>query len=255
MKKLHSLLISLFLLTGITCAQEIPMTETASMEQVYIETFESDELLPMNDLDMESGYLLYQAEISVESPNPVLQLENVRDYAALYINDVLTGTMTDTHKRIALDLAPGTYTLQLYAENIGRITYGPEILDNVKGLSGSITLDGEEIREWEITPLNIRECEVKHLEFSSQITTQPCFYKGYFDTDTPADRYLDISGWDMGEVWVNGKYMGSYWEEEKQQSLRISAGDLLPGRNEIVVFELKNNGRSSMRFSDSPVFK
>jgi len=40
--------------------------------------------------------------------------------------------------------------LRIYAENIGRITYGPEILDNLKGLFGRITLDGEALSGWKI---------------------------------------------------------------------------------------------------------
>ncbi len=256
MKQLSLCIASLFLSAGIVSGQEIRMTHTAPLEQVHIETFESEELLPMNELDMEFGYVLYQAEVAVESTNPVLQLENVRDYAVVYIDDAVKGIVTDNQKRISLDVTPGTYTLQLYAENIGRITYGPEILDNLKGLFGSITLDGEEIAGWEITPLNIKECDVSSLQFSAKSTsTVPCFYKGTFEIQASSATYLDISGWGMGEVWINGKYMGSYWEEEKQQSIQLSAADLIQGSNEIVVFELKNHGLDTMRFSETPVFR
>ena len=100
-------------------------------------------------------------------------------------------------------MSAGEHTLQLYAENIGRITYGPEILDNSKGLFGSITLSGTEIENWKMIPLAVRECSVGELTFTPQANGGiPCFYKGLFTVETPAETYLDVSGWGMGEVWA-----------------------------------------------------
>lgn len=248
------LLIVTFLAKGY--GQEIKMTGTASLKQVYGEMIESESLLPFNDLDIEFGYVLYQTEINTEPEDVVLELENVRDYAAIYIDGKLHGTLTDNNKKLNLNIPAGQHILQLYTENIGRITYGPEILDNSKGLFGSVTLDGEDIENWAIIPLNVRDYDITTLTFEDNTATElPCFYKGTFNIDTPTAIYLDISGWGMGEVWVNGKYMGSYWEEEKQQSIQISANDLKEGKNDIVVFELKNNKQTSMKLSQTPVFK
>lgn len=256
MKYLCSIIALLFSFTIALPAQEILITETGGLEQVYEETTESENLLPFNDLNVEFGYVLYQAEVEVESEHSVIELENVRDYAAVYLNNNLQGTITDRNKRLTLNAAPGKYTLSLYTENIGRITYGPEILDNSKGLFGSITLDGQDIENWIIIPLNIRNYNIENLQFETKSPDGlPAFHKGYFDIETPEDAYLDISGWGMGEVWVNGNYVGSYWEEEKQQSIQIPAENLLKGKNGIVIFELKNNFQKTMRLSAEPVFK
>lgn len=237
-------------------AQQIKMETTASLQQVYGEDIESETLLPMNDLNIEFGYALYQTEITIEETDALLEVENVRDYAVVYLNDMLQGTLTDNRKRLNLPASPGTYTLRLYVENIGRITYGPEILDNSKGLFGSISLDGEDIVNWKITELNIRNCSLNDLKFSNQKENNlPVFHKGSFEIDSPKDTYLNISGWGMGEVWINGNYIGSYWEEEKQQSIQVPASILVKGKNEVVVFELKNNDQEVMQLSDEPVFK
>lgn len=256
MKRLYSIITLLFSFITALSAQEIFITETGGLDQVYEDTTESENLLPFNDLNIEFGYVLYQAEVEIKSEESVLELENVRDYAAVYLNNNLQGAITDRNKRLTLNAAPGKYTLQLYTENIGRITYGPEILDNSKGLFGSITLDGQEIENWIIIPLNIKNYNIENLQFETKSPDGlPTFHKGYFDIETPEDTYLDISGWGMGEVWVNGNYVGSYWEEEKQQSIQIPAENLLKGKNEIVIFELKNNSRKTMRLSAEPVFK
>ena len=63
----------LFCLSLLTLsAQEIPMQEVAALEQVYGDVQESEGLLPMNELGIEFGYALYEAEITVEGVDPIL---------------------------------------------------------------------------------------------------------------------------------------------------------------------------------------
>ena len=252
--KSFSLILGLLFMTSVS-AQEIQMSETASLEQIYGEVQEAQELLPMNELGIEFGYALYETTVTAGEKNPVLALENVRDYASVYVDGRLQGWITEEKKTIALQMSAGEHTLQLYAENIGRITYGPEILDNSKGLFGSITLSGTEIENWKMIPLAVRECSVGELTFTPQANGGiPCFYKGLFTVETPAETYLDVSGWGMGEVWVNGHYAGSYWEQNAQQSIQLPADILQKGTNSLIVFELKSNGKRIMRLSVKAIF-
>ncbi len=237
-------------------AQEIVFNQKAALEQVYKKAIDAENLLPMNDLNVEFGYVLYQSEITTQSESEELELENVRDYAAVYVDGKLQGRITDNNKKVAIKTNPGKYLLQIYVENIGRITYGPEITDNSKGLFGEVTLDGNEVENWKMVPLNIKKYPVKDLKFENRSEAEiPAFYKGKFELSTAKNTYLDITGWGMGEVWVNQKYVGSYWEEEKQRSILITSENLLQGENEIVVFELKNNQQKTMKLSQKPVFK
>ncbi|NDW10719.1 hypothetical protein D0T56_13785 [Dysgonomonas sp. 520] len=250
------IILSLLLVVETVSAQEIVMQETALSDQVFGNQVESDEPLPMNDLDIEFGYALYQADINVESDEAILEVENIRDYAVVYLDEELQGVVNDNNKTLALNVDSGKYSLRIYVENIGRITYGPEILDNSKGLFGDINIDGESIDNWIITELKIRNVDLGDLNFSEQKEVNlPCFHKGYVELDEPKDMYLDISGWGMGEVWINAQYQGSYWEEEKQQSIQVPASVLKKGKNELIVFELKNNKQNTMRFSEEPIFK
>ena len=238
-------------------AQELKMTESAPLTQVYGEISESDELLPMNDVGVEFGYVLYEAAVTVPEGEALLELENVRDYAAVYVDGKFQGTVTDNRKTLELTAEPGLRTLCLYVENIGRITYGPEILDNSKGLFGSVRLGGEEVAGWRITPLEVREADTESLDFGPLGPCNvPCFRRGYFDCAAGNGVYLDVSGWGMGEVWINGRYLGAFWDEEKQQSIRIPDDVLETKGNRIVVFDIRNNDPdAAMRLSDKPVFK
>lgn len=256
MKSIQISIIALLFTIFSASTQEIKIDEVGELRQVYGNTIESQEILPFNDLNIEFGYVLYQAEINVESEDAILEFENVRDYAVVYVDDKLQGTVSDSDKKITLNVESGKYQLKIYVENIGRITYGPEILDNNKGLFGTINIDGSDIEGWFITPLNIKGCNIDKLEFKEvNLTTLPSFHRGYFDLDNPTNRYLDIRGWGMGEVWINGNYIGSYWENEKQQSIQIPEDNLQKGKNIITVFEMKNNDQKTMKISNSPIFK
>jgi beta-galactosidase len=245
--------------TFLSCAgfaQEIVFDKQASVNQCYLKSQESKNPLPMNDLDVETGYVLYEAEIDGSVDSPQLNLENVRDYAVVFLDDQFQGTLTDQHKQHSLKAATGRHKLRIFVENIGRITYGPEILDNSKGLFGSITLGNEEIENWVITPLGIRNLDVSKLVFEQRKESAlPGFFQAEFMISQPDAYYLDISGWGMGEVWINGTYAGAYWEEEKQQSIQLPVEFLKAGKNEITVFELKNLEQKNMKLSKQAVFR
>ncbi|MFD2965826.1 beta galactosidase jelly roll domain-containing protein [Sphingobacterium bambusae] len=214
-------------------------------------------LLPMNELGLEAGYACYETLLNTTSRQATLELEHVRDYAVVYVDGHLQGSLDDSRKKIVLSGMSGKHHLQLFVENIGRITYGPEILDNSKGLFGWVKLDGEHVEDWTMKTLDIKNYHVEDLSFSKDSTLHaPCFYQGVFSTDASSSPiYLDISGWGMGEVWINGHYLGSFWEQEKQQSLLIPSNYLIPGTNTLVVFEMHDKAQQIMKLTDKPVFK
>ena len=256
MKRTTYIILILAFLSFKGFAQDIIFDKQAGIKQCYLQPQQSENLLPMNELDVETGYVLYEAELEVSAENPKLTLENVRDYAVVFLDDQLQGTLTDKHKQLSLKAAMGKHELLIFVENIGRITYGPEILDNSKGIFGSITLGNTEIEGWTITPLGIKNLEVTKLVFEPRkASSLPGFFKAEFTMPQPQAYYLDISGWGMGEVWINGTYAGAYWEQEKQQSIQIPQELLKAGKNEIVVFELKNPEQKSMKLSKQPVFR
>ncbi|WP_294347513.1 hypothetical protein [Sphingobacterium sp.] len=245
-----------FLLGQSLKAQEVMVEWKAGVSQIYKKTVEAESPLSFNDLNVEFGYVLYQTEITTDAESEELALENVRDYAVVYVDGMLQGTLTDQDKKLLIKTGSGTHILQFYVENIGRITYGPEITDNSKGLFGTVTLAGNELHNWKMIPLDARNSPLKNLIFEqSAPPSGPGFYQGQFEINPSQSKYLNMTGWGMGEVWINQKYLGSYWEEEKQQSLLIPSDYLLPDHNELVIFELKNKQQTKINLSPTPVFK
>lgn len=236
----------------------VELNQFSALDKVYGEVHESDELLTMNDLDIEFGYALYTTKVEQKTDEQVtLRVENVRDYATVYLDNKYVGSLTFENNSMQFQMPEGSHSIALYAENIGRITYGPEILDNSKGLFGEVTLQYNELIDWEIIPLDIRAFDVSKLDFATkerEITT-PVFHQGSFAISEAEDMHLDMTGWGMGEVWINNNYLGAFSEREAQRSIPVTADVMKVGDNKIVIFELKNNNANLVKLVSKPVFK
>ena len=101
------LLLSLFPVSSLW-AQEVQMTEMASLEQVYGEQQLADLPMAMNDMGLDNGgYVLYEAEITSTSNTGILEVENIRDYAVVYIDGNPVGGLTDEKKALSFPLVTG----------------------------------------------------------------------------------------------------------------------------------------------------
>ena len=84
----------------------------AGLAQIFGEAQDNDVPLSMNDMDMVSGgYLLYETEVEANGEEAVLAVENIRDYAAVYVGEKRYGELSDTHKELTLALPEGTHKL------------------------------------------------------------------------------------------------------------------------------------------------
>ena len=120
------LLLSLFPVSSLW-AQEVQMTEMASLEQVYGEQQLADLPMAMNDMGLDNGgYVLYEAEITSTSNTGILEVENIRDYAVVYIDGNPVGGLTDEKKALSFPCDTGKHLFQIYLVNIARSTCGPE---------------------------------------------------------------------------------------------------------------------------------
>lgn len=140
-------------------------------------------------------------------------------------------------------------------ENMGRINYGPCLRDH-KGITEGVLIDNQYQSNWTIYPLPIEAAmlkQVAYVEASHYEIERPAFYRGYFETNEPADTFLRFDGWHKGLVWINGFNIGRYWEAGPQRALYISGPLLRQGQNEIVLFELHSSaGERAVQLTDCP---
>jgi beta-galactosidase len=146
--------------------------------------------------------------------------------------------------------------LDLLVENMGRVNFGPNLVNERKGITEKVALNGEELHDWQIYSLPLNNISnLSKLKFSAEAKSGPAFYRARFDLRTAGDTYLDMRGWGKGLAWINGHNLGRYWSIGPQQSLYIPAEWLHKGRNEAVVLDYEDHGSRSLQGINQLIFE
>jgi beta-galactosidase len=238
----------------VTATQEIPefrMEETVSLWEVLPVPVKSEQIRSMEDLDQAYGYILYRTQLK-NAADGELVLEELHDYAQLYLDGKLAGTLDRRlgQNKMALTAGAGV-RLDILVENTGRINFSEALRGERKGITKQVTLAGQPLLGWEIYPLPMTE--VAQLPFKKAKCAGACFYRGTLEADKQLDTFLDTSSFTKGQVWLNGKAMGRVWTIGPQKTLYVPGPWLKQGENEAVVFDLAGATGRVLRGLPAPI--
>ena len=206
-----------------------------------------------DDLGQYQGFTLYAADVP---PSPeagsrpaVLSAGEVRDRAQVFIGRAPVGVLARDHRDRALPLPAGASSsrLEILVEDQGRVGYGPRI-GEPKGLIGPVTVDGEPVRGWDVTPLPLDDIGAVAAKLrapspsvlpSLADVAGPAFARAVFDLPRAgANLFLDTRGWGKGVAWLNGFCLGRYWSRGPQRTLYVPGPVLREVGNELLILEL-----------------
>ncbi|SDT15442.1 beta-galactosidase [Mucilaginibacter mallensis] len=209
--------------------------------------------LTFEDLNQDYGFVLYKTTIT-GGRTGTLELNELRDYAVIMVNGKRVGVLDRRHNQnsLKLTLPAGKVKLDILVENMGRINFGPYLLNNKKGITENVMFDGKEVYNWTMYsfPFN----QVNNIVYANKkVTNAPVVRKGSFQLSKVGDTYLDMSRWDKGVVWINGHNLGRYWSIGPQQTLYVPVEWLKKGNNDIVVLELLDGDKNILNSTDVPV--
>ena len=227
------------------------LRETSSLWSELPAPVQSANLLTMEDLGQAYGYLLYRTNIPADTKGELV-LSGLHDYAQIYAGTALIGTLDRRLKqdRLAVSLTKGT-VLNILVENSGRVNFTTVMRGERKGIVDSVTLAGTPLRDWHIYSLPMLDPE--HMPYAAAPCSGPCFYRGSFETSSPADTFLDTSRFSKGFVWVNGHPLGRVWEIGPQKTLFVPGPWLKKGQNEVEVFDLHGVSDPTLQGLDKPI--
>jgi beta-galactosidase len=199
---------------------------------------DSQQLLTMEDLDQAFGYILYRTKVA-EPVRGELVLDQLHDYAQVYANGTLIGTLDRRlqQDRLAVDLKEPNTRLDILVENSGRINFTTAIRDERKGITQQVTLAGKPLTGWQIYSLPMKESG--KLGFAKAACSGACFYRGFFDINEAGDTFLYTGNFTKGFVWVNGHPLGRVWKIGPQKSLYLPGVWLNKGKNDVIIFDLE----------------
>jgi beta-galactosidase len=222
----------------------VQFSEAASLWRNLPDRVRTDHLLTMEDLDQAYGYILYRT-FDTEAGDSDLVVDGVHDYALVYVNEKLVGSLDRrlNQNHLSIHLPAARSRLDILVENTGRVNFTKAIRGERAGIAGKVTLGGNPINNWQIYSLPMSDPEHEH--FQAGDCTGPCFYRGTLQVKRPGDTFLDTSSFTKGFVWVNGHPLGRIWSIGPQKALYLPSPWLHAGANDVIVFDLEGGpGRS-----------
>ena len=228
-----------------------PHIDSASLWSSLSAPIESDKLLTMEDLDQSYGYILYRTQVAA-GPGELV-IDGLHDYAQIYINQKLIGTLDRRlgQSRLTLPGVPAGATLDILVENSGRVNFTKVIQGERKGITGSVTVGGRKPQHWQIYSLPLTDLVGRvHFQFAS--CEGPCFYR--FAMSVPPvsgtagnpDTFLSTHGLQKGMAFLNGQPLGRFWFVGPQFTLYTPGPWLQAGENDVTVFDLQGTARESL---------
>lgn len=222
-------------------AFEVALTESVSLWDALPELAETstatvDTLPSMDALGQYTGFALYRSRLAAGAR--VLTFAEVRDRAQVFVDGNPVGVLQRDHHDRSISLPAGE-RVDLLVEDQGRVNYGPRIGEH-KGLIGPVTLDGAELGDWQVLPLDVDGFVVSgSARFAEQpgngaSLSGPVFARGRFDAEPGVDLFLSTAGWGKGQAWINGFNLGRFWDRGPQTTLYVP-GPVLRASNELVI--------------------
>ena len=246
----------------------------------------SDYPLSMEQAGQNTGYVLYRTKLGeYEKANSVM-FKKCADRVQIFADSKKVVTAFD--KEICSEghgVWPFNYKegkewkfpcengaqLDFLVENLGRVNFGHRLMDQKKGITDDVLVNGHAHFGWEIYTLPLNEAQMGALcekgkwqavdavaepveAAKGSTDSNPAFFKFEFDADfedgTYTDTYLDFKGWGKGCAWVNGFNIGRFWEIGPQKRLYIPGPLLKKGKNQIILFETEGKRHGTITLAD-----
>lgn len=213
----------------------------------------SDSPMSMEQINPEqqTGFILYETQLTKDGRG-ALEVNGANDYAHVYIDGKLIGKLDRRLRetKLEIDSRKGA-TLRILVESMGRLNFGKEFINDRKGITGTVTFNGEPLKGWK----NYYDPYTQVSKRLEELFPTDSFFRGRFRVTRHGDTFLDMRGWGKGHVWINGRHLGRFWGIGPQQTLYVPGVWLTKGVNSIVVLDLENKGHNTIRGLTDPVFE
>ena len=222
-----------------------------------LNSIENDVTLPMEMLDQNMGYLLYETKMLEKRDVEKFKIVGASDRVQIFVNDkqIATQYQTEIGENLSFTLDQDVNSLKILYENKSRNNYGPKVVAHSqnKGILSGVMEDIHYMSHFVHTPLDLED--VSMIDFNEDFDhTTPSFYKFKINVDEPINTYIDVSEYGKGVVLLNGFNLGRYWEIGP--TLALYAPDELwkKGENEVIVFETEGKEIKELKFSHKQLY-
>lgn len=249
---------------------KVELTETASLfenldnigEKHHVSVPEGMEYFGQN-----FGLIYYETTLKGKYNASPMYVNNVHDFAEVYfdgekktsidrtlysvegkttLKDVIFKKKKGESSPFIMPALSGERKIGVLVDTMGRVNYGGNMLDR-KGIS-DIYLGIQRLMNYDVWTLPLDNLD--KLKYSSSVKKEePVFLRGSFKTDSKADCFIHLDGFNRGCVYINGFNLGRFWKVGPQKSLYIP-GTLLKDENEIIVFNIGGYSKPTVSITD-----
>lgn len=249
---------------------KVELTETASLfenldnigEKHHVPVPEGMEYFGQN-----FGLIYYETTLKGKYNASPMYVKNVHDFAEVYfdgekktsidrtlysvegkttLKDVIFKKKKGESSPFLMPALSGERKIGVLVDTMGRVNYGGNMLDR-KGIS-DIYLGIQRLMNYDVWTLPLDNLD--KLKYSSSVKKEePVFLRGSFKTDSKADCFIHLDGFNRGCVYINGFNLGRFWNVGPQKSLYIP-GTLLKDENEIIVFNIGGYSKPTVSITD-----
>ncbi|MGA2176362.1 MAG: beta-galactosidase [Verrucomicrobiota bacterium] len=231
----------------------VTLTESAPVFANLPAPFHDTQPGNMEKYDQGYGCILYRTTVPA-GPAARLEAAAVHDFGFVFLDGERVGIIDRRRAGAGLQLParPKPAQLDLLVEPVGRINFGPEMVDR-KGLIASVKLAGNELTGWDIFRLPLDGRMLDGLKFRAAGSNGPAFWRGTVNLETPGDTFLDLRGWGKGDLWVNGHCLGRFWNIGPTQTAYVPGCWLRSGPNEILILDLAGPSQPAVAGLEQPI--
>ena len=213
------------------------------------------------------GLIYYETILNGKYNASPMYVKNVHDFAEVYfdgekktsidrtlysvegkttLKDVIFKKKKGESSPFLMPALSGERKIGVLVDTMGRVNYGERMLDR-KGIS-DIYLGIQRLMGYDVWTLPLDNLD--KLKYSSSVKKdEPVFLKGSFKTDSKADCFIHLDGFNRGCVYINGFNLGRFWKVGPQKSLYMP-GTLLKDENEIIVFNIGGYSKPTVSITD-----
>ncbi|TKR87445.1 hypothetical protein L596_011842 [Steinernema carpocapsae] len=195
--------------------------------------------ISFEELNSPFGYVLYETKLKVGGQK--LTIPVIKDYGFVFLDGYFQGVLVDSffdykQHSIALNAQPGQ-TLTIIVENRGRISY--DTINDFKGIISKVFLNDQIIVGWKQCALNPQNVDTNaSLVDNPDPSKAANIFVGTFAASKKANTFLDTRGWGKGQVYLNGRNIGRYWDRAGPQKTLYIPSCFLQDNNTLIVMEL-----------------
>ena len=224
---------------------EVEVKDAAPLFENLPAPIESENIKTMEQCGIGHGAVLYSTQLPTMAADAKLLLKGVHDYAQVFVDGALLATIDRRNGEDGEVVVPASATgakLDILVDATGRVGDVKGYKD-YKGITAGVELlcdneSAKELKGWKIYPLPTDYAFATSKNYKSVAADRkPGYYRVTFKKERTGDFYLYMADWGKGEVWLNGKPLGRFWNCGPQSSLYVPDCWVKDGANELVIVD------------------